>query len=539
MDEKKDSSSAMTKVDSIVVGHVHASELKQDFNLWSTLGVAFSFIATPLSIGSYLAFSLGAGGSPYFFYGYLVAFTMHTLIATSLCEMAGFLPHTSGKEVRPCDHPLPAADSRTFVGQIFWTAKLAPPSCARALSYFNGGFTMMAWLFWTAGTLLFTPQLIFVFATLCGASWEQQSYQVFLLYTAFALYALLINTFGFKAMPLLAKVMLGYINIGSIFVLITLLVRSNPKPSARAVFVDIVNETGWSSEGLVFFISLLPGVTAINGFDSAAHLAEEMPHPAKQVPQVMLGTVLLCGLAGLPMVLAFLFSIVEPENLLTSAQPIFQLFYDSFDSRPLFIIAGLIYLGLFMFACGSILTTASRCWWSFARSGAVPGAEWQGKVNDRLTLPVNAICVVVVIEILIGLLILGPATVLTGLVGSAAICFYVSYTMPILCFLLRGRQSLPANRYFNLGRLGPYINAIAVAWASMMSIFLCLPVYLPVTTNLMNYASAVVAVGLTIWTILWFSYARRHYQVPEPLYAEWLHGAKTQSLGSGDKHTGA
>lgn len=97
MDMKKHTTDAITKVESIGAGHVHVSELHQTFNLWSTLGVAFSYIATPLSIGSYLAFSLSAGGSPFFFYGYLASFILNTMIALSLCEMAGFLPHTSGR----------------------------------------------------------------------------------------------------------------------------------------------------------------------------------------------------------------------------------------------------------------------------------------------------------------------------------------------------------------------------------------------------------------------------------------------------------
>lgn len=71
--------------------------LLQQFNLWSTLGAAFSFIATPLSIGTFLVFSLAAGGSSYFFWEYIVVCILNSLVAVSLAEMAGFLPHTSGE----------------------------------------------------------------------------------------------------------------------------------------------------------------------------------------------------------------------------------------------------------------------------------------------------------------------------------------------------------------------------------------------------------------------------------------------------------
>lgn len=393
---------------------------------------------------------------------------------------------------------------------------------------------MMAWTFWTSATLLFAAQLLLAFLAICGTTFTQQPYQVFLIYVAFDVYAVLINTIGYKGMPALAKIMLVYINLGSIFVLITLLVRATPKPSASQVFVDVVNETGWSSNGLVFFLALLPGLTALNGFDSAAHMAEELPHPAKQVPQIMFGLVLLCGLTGLPMVIVFLFSITNPANLLTTSQPIFQLFLDSMRCMPLTIIACLIYLGLFLFACGSITTTLSRVWWAFSRTGALPFARWQGHVSEDLTVPVHAILVVASLQVLIGLLVLGPSTVLYGLTGAAAICFFISYIIPIVCFLIRGRSNLPKDRYFNLGpRLGPIINIISVAWASMVSVFLCFPVYHPVTSLTMNYASAVIGVGILLFGLLWIFHARKHYVVPAELYSEELHGSEELVFGTG------
>lgn len=77
---------------------VQQAAMQQEFNLWSTLGIGFSYIATPLSIGSFLVYSLAAGGSAYFFWGYVVCFIFQTLVVLSLAEIAGFAPHTSGKK---------------------------------------------------------------------------------------------------------------------------------------------------------------------------------------------------------------------------------------------------------------------------------------------------------------------------------------------------------------------------------------------------------------------------------------------------------
>jgi choline transport protein len=76
---------------------VQQAAMHSEFNLWSTLGIGFSYIATPLSIGTFLVYSLAAGGSAYFFWGYVVCFVFQTLVVLSLAEMAGFAPHTSGR----------------------------------------------------------------------------------------------------------------------------------------------------------------------------------------------------------------------------------------------------------------------------------------------------------------------------------------------------------------------------------------------------------------------------------------------------------
>lgn len=105
LSEKKPASVTSTRRQSFGVGDAveyQSGQLDKDFNLLSTLGIAFSYIATPLSIGTYLVLSVGAGGSPYFFYGYLTAFVCNTLVALSLAEMAAFLPHSSGKWQKPC-----------------------------------------------------------------------------------------------------------------------------------------------------------------------------------------------------------------------------------------------------------------------------------------------------------------------------------------------------------------------------------------------------------------------------------------------------
>lgn len=71
--------------------------LKVRFNIWSTLGIQYSTTSTPVAIGTYLSVSVGVGGSPVFFWGYIIGVLMSGFICMSLAEMASSHPHASGR----------------------------------------------------------------------------------------------------------------------------------------------------------------------------------------------------------------------------------------------------------------------------------------------------------------------------------------------------------------------------------------------------------------------------------------------------------
>ena len=77
--------------------HVDNPQPEKPFQLWSTLGIAFSITSTPIAIGTYLSVSVGVGGSPVFFFGYILAVIMNLLVCASLAEMAAVFPHSAGQ----------------------------------------------------------------------------------------------------------------------------------------------------------------------------------------------------------------------------------------------------------------------------------------------------------------------------------------------------------------------------------------------------------------------------------------------------------
>jgi choline transport protein len=98
---------------------------------------------------------------------------------------------------------------------------------------------------------------------------------------------------------------------------------------------------------------------------------------------------------------------------------------------------------------------------------------------------------------------------------SAAIIFQqTSCIIPQAVLLYRGRDKVLPERYFNLGKLGAPINAIAVAWVVFLDVLYCFPTAMPVTPQNMSYVS-IVSVGLVAFVIaLWFATKRGTFQGP-------------------------
>lgn len=405
-------------------------------------------------------------------------------------------------------------------GPVYWTSCVAPSHLARPLSYWCGALIAAAWFFWTVGTFLIGTQVLFAMASVAtDLSYVPQLWHVYMGFLAAAVVAVLLNVTFFSYYKHVMTLMVPYVDFVVLATFLTLLVRAHPKRSAYTVFVKLVNETGWSSDGWVFLLGLLPGITGINGFDAAAHVTDELPDPARQVPQVMLGSALLSAIVALPMVITYMFCVVNESALLTpvGGQPIIQLYLDSTNSKALALfLSVLLVIDFYIAGGGSVTTASSRTLWSLAQANHTIGSKWLAKISSRHDIPCNAIGFVAFLSCLLGLLLLGPSTVLNAILGAAAILFFLAYTIPIMCLVfnrevLRGRY-----RYFSLGyRMGLVINTVALAWMLLMTVVLCFPIYLPVTSSSMNYASAVVGGVLLVYGVNWLLHARRKYQAPQ------------------------
>lgn len=247
-------------------------------------------------------------------------------------------------------------------------------------------------------------------------------------------------------------------------------------------------------------------------------MCEEVQQPSTQVPKAMVATILINLAAGLLFLIPLLFVLPELQDLLAilSGQPVPTIIATAVGSPggAFGLLIPIIILGLI---CGIGCTTAaSRCTWAFARDGAIPGSKWWKQVNGTRALdgvPVNAMMLSMVVQILLGLIYFGSTAAFNAFSGVGVICLTVSYAVPIAANVFGGRRHVK-NADFNLGSLGIVCNAVALAWSCLAVPLFCMPTAIPVTPLTVNYAPVVFVAFLIIASVWYIVWGHKNYQGP-------------------------
>jgi hypothetical protein len=192
-------------------------------------------------------------------------------------------------------------------------------------------------------------------------------------------------------------------------------------------------------------------------------MCEEVQRPATQVPKAMVVTIIINTIGGLLFLVPLMFVLPDLAMLvsLSSGQPVPTIIKSAVGSSG-GAIALLVPLMVLAILCGVACTTAaSRCTWAFARDGAIPGSKWWKQVHPKLDLPLNAMILSTVIQILLGLIYFGSYTAFNAFSGVGVISLTVSYAAPIAVSMLEGRAHVKGAK-FSLGKIGWFCNGIAM-----------------------------------------------------------------------------
>lgn len=471
------------------------AHLKRRFSVWSVLGIGFGLTNSWYGISASLVTGIQSGGPMLIVYGIIIIALISYCIGITLSELSSAIP-TAG-------------------GQYVWTRVLAPRKYSSFLAYLCGSLAWVGSVFTSASMVLAMAQTLLAFWKLTHPEYEFKRWQSFIVLQLINIFTMLFNCYG-KFLPIIANWALYTSLFSYSVILVTVLVcaRGNYN-SARFVFVDFHNNTGWSNTGIAFLVGLINPNWSFSCLDSASHLAEEVKHADSVIPIAILGTVTIGLVTALSFAIAMFFSVTNLEEVIHSSTglPILDIFYQALQNKAGALCLGTLFLLTGMGCTISCQTWQARLCWSFSRDNGLPLSKYLSIIDPHLKVPFNAHLFSSFWVACLGFLYLASSTAFNSMVVGCITFLLLSYLVPTCCLLYRGRNNIKPGCFW-LGYVGCFANIITIGWAIFALVFFSFPSVMPVTAGSMNYVSAVYVIYL-IWALGYWFFPIKKYSCRE------------------------
>lgn len=213
----------------------------------------------------------------------------------------------------------------------------------------------------TATGGLLGSQLVVGIISMWDASYVAKPWHQFLIYLGYTIAAAFINAFGNSILPYVNKVAITWSISGFAIICITVLATASPNyNSAKFVFTDFINTTGWP-DGIAWLLGLLQGGLGLTGFDATAHMVEEIPNAAIEAPKLLVYCVAIGISTGFIFLMCLLFVAGDVTHVISSPDgPIGRIILTATGSKAGTTCLLIFPLVCLMFATISIMTTSSR-----------------------------------------------------------------------------------------------------------------------------------------------------------------------------------
>ncbi|MCJ1452316.1 hypothetical protein MMC28_002658 [Mycoblastus sanguinarius] len=256
------------------------------------------------------------------------------------------------------------------------------------------------------------------------------------------------------------------------------------------------------------------------GLDAADHIAEEIQNAPTVIPLSMGISTLLNGTLGFSMLIALVFCM--PSNIQETLNsetyyPFMSIYTFAVGSTSGATAMACIVTVTQIFATVGILATASRMLWAFAREGGLPFSSYIARVDQHTYLPLYAIGVTTIINLLLALINIGSSVGFDAFISLIVASYYSSFILSA-SVMLNKRLTTPHSDLpwgpFKLGRAGVPITVVAIAYSTLGAFFSMWPTTVKPNAESMNYC-VVVFGGVIIFSLLfWLFYGRKHYTGP-------------------------
>ena len=305
--------------------------------------------------------------------------------------------------------------------------------------------------------------------------------------------------------------------LASVGICTTLLILTPNKRSAKLVFTEITDGSGWDNRGFSFLLGFLSVAWVMTDYDGTTHMSEETHDAALRGPLAIRLAVVVSGILGWMLNITFGFCLTENymEEIVGSPTglPVAQLFLNAGGRGGGTAMLFFVVLVQFFTGASAMLANA-RMTYAFARDEALPMSKVWSKINKTTGTPVNAVWLVVFFCGSLNLIGIGSTETIIAIFNLCAPCLDLSYIAVLFAHLVYSEEVQFVEGPFTLGRFRKPMNILAIGWVLFISVVLFFPTTKPVTATNMNYAIVVAGfVGLFSlgW---WWAGARKKYIGP-------------------------
>ncbi|KAL8784382.1 MAG: hypothetical protein Q9213_003982 [Squamulea squamosa] len=474
----------------------YKQELKRNRSLFTLLFQSLAIAALPFGEGGPLLSAVYGGGQLSIFVGWIIILFLASSVAVSLAEIASRYP--------------------TSAGPYYWSYQLATARNRTVLSFING------WV-WLIGNWTITLSVNFGLASLITATaamyhpdFAAEPWQLLLIFYAILMVSFVICTFGNRFLPMVDTLCAGWTAISIFIILIALSVKAAAGRHSASYTLGHYDKSlsGWG--GFTFFIGLLPAAYTFSAIGMISAMAEEVHDPTVKVPQAIALSVPVLWFFGLFFVIPICATLPPLADITEApgAQALPYIFHTAMGTPGGGLGLMFLVLAITMFCSISITVAASRTTWAFARDDAIPLSRVWSKVNPSLGVPVWALLLVTVVQMLLGLINLGSTSAFTAFISVGVQALQVSYGIPIALSLFYRRVEVSQARWKLPTMIGTTANVIALCWIAFEVVLFSMPTVLPVDKITMNYASVVLMGFMTIAAVWYLIYARKAYKGP-------------------------
>jgi amino acid transporter len=424
----------------------YKQELKRSLRFFSSFAVAFSYISPSTGIFTLFWLGLGTIGGVFFWTWPIVALGQF-IIALNFAEVSSHFP---------------------LAGSVFqWTKYLS----TRTHAWFNGWIYLFAGVITVTAVVVTLPIALIPF--LNGIGWHIANTTANNIAIAAITLALitLLNIYGVRIVAIVNNTGVVFEILGMVIFAVFLAALHNHQGPG------VIFKTGGQSLTFsTFMVAMFMSLFVIYGFDTASTLAEETKDPKREAPKAVLssvagafviGAIFLWGtLMAIPDLKATIAkSATDPYGVLPGI--IEANFSKAFATTYLFVVSAAIFV-----CCLAIMTSTIRLCFGMARDNQLPFSRSLAKVNPRLHTPIWS-CLA--IGALAGIPMIQFAG--AGYIAIAATgMIYFSYVIGNVAIMRARLKGWPKTiAPFKLGKWGPVVNVLGLAWGIGMLVNFAIP----------------------------------------------------------------